>query len=103
MNMNINKMLPYVTYLLVAIGVMAFLVSVITQVIKELPGLKEIPTAVVVIALSGTLPCGPGCPDGVAGTADHLVYDFRMYDCGIYRGPGCHGRLGTCGRDLEEN
>ena len=44
MNMNINEMLPYVTYLLVAIGVMAFLVSVITQVIKELPGLKEIPT-----------------------------------------------------------
>ena len=50
--MNINEMLPYVTYLLVAIGVMAFLVSVITQVIKELPGLKEIHTAVVVIVLS---------------------------------------------------
>ena len=45
MNVNINEMLPYVTYLMVAIGVMAFLVSVITQVIKELPGLKEIPTA----------------------------------------------------------
>ena len=56
MNMNINEMLPYVTYLLVAIGVMAFLVSVITQVIKELPGLKEIPTAAVVIALWPWLP-----------------------------------------------
>ena len=95
--MNINEMLPYVTYLLVAIGVMAFLVSVITQVIKELPGLKEIPSSGCDCVKPVTLPSGSGCPDGVAGTADHLVYDFWMYDCGIYCGPGCHGRLGACG------
>lgn len=48
----LNELLPYVAYVLMAIGVMAFLVSVITQVIKELPGIKEIPTAALVIVLS---------------------------------------------------
>ena len=50
--MNANEMMTYASYLMMAIGVMAFLVSVITQVVKELPGLKAIPTAVVVIVLS---------------------------------------------------
>ena len=50
--MNVNETMTYASYLMMAIGVMAFLVSVITQVIKELPGLKAIPTAVVVIVLS---------------------------------------------------
>ena len=50
--MNVNEMMTYASYLMMTIGVMAFLVSVITQVIKELPGLKAIPTAVVVIVLS---------------------------------------------------
>lgn len=50
--MNVNEMMTYASYLMMAIGVMAFLVSVITQVVKELPGLKAIPTAVVVIVLS---------------------------------------------------
>ena len=36
--MNVNEMMTYATYLLMAIGVMAFLVSAITQVVKELPG-----------------------------------------------------------------
>ena len=49
--MNVNEMMTYASYLMMAIGVMAFLVSVITQVVKELPGLKAIPTAVVVIVL----------------------------------------------------
>ena len=50
--MNVNEMMTYASYLMMAIGVMAFLVSVITQVIKELPGLKAIPTAAGVIVLS---------------------------------------------------
>ena len=50
--MNMNDVLQYAAYVLVAIGVMAFLVSVITQVIKELPCFKPVPTAVVVIVLS---------------------------------------------------
>ena len=50
--MNMNELMQYVTYLVAAIGVMAFVVSVITQVIKEMPGLKNIPTATVVVVLS---------------------------------------------------
>lgn len=50
--MNMNDVLQYAAYLLVAIGVMAFVVSVITQVIKKLPCFKQVPTAVVVIVLS---------------------------------------------------
>lgn len=37
--MNVNVMMQYVTYGLALIGVLAFLVSIIVQVIKELPGL----------------------------------------------------------------
>ena len=40
--MNVNEMLQYVSYLLIAIGVMAFIVSVITQVIKSWPGLDRL-------------------------------------------------------------
>ena len=40
--MNMELLMQYVTYLLMAIGVLAFLTSVITQVIKEMPGLKKI-------------------------------------------------------------
>ena len=50
--MNMNELMQYVTYLVAAIGVMAFVVSVITQVIKEMPGLKNIPPATVVVVLS---------------------------------------------------
>ena len=50
--MNMNDVLQYAAYVLVAIGVMAFLVSAITQVIKEMPCFKPVPTAVVVIVLS---------------------------------------------------
>lgn len=42
--MNVNVMMQYVTYGLALIGVLAFLVSIIVQVIKELPGLNKIPT-----------------------------------------------------------
>ena len=46
-------LMQYITYALMAIGVLAFLVSVITQVIKEMPGLKNIQTnaAALVVAL----------------------------------------------------
>lgn len=51
-NMTINMIMQYASYLLIAIGAMAFLVSAITQLIKELPMIKEIPTAVVVFVLA---------------------------------------------------
>lgn len=50
--MSINELMQYLSYLLMAVGVMAFLVSVITQVVKSWPGLDKLPTAAVVIVLS---------------------------------------------------
>ena len=44
--------IQYVTYALMAVGVLAFLVSMITQVLKELPKVKEIQTSVVALAVS---------------------------------------------------
>ena len=50
--MNMELLMNYVTYALMAIGVLAFLVAVIVQVIKELPWLQRIPTSVVALAVS---------------------------------------------------
>lgn len=45
-------LMQYITYALMAIGVLAFLVSVITQVIKEMPGLKNIQTNAVALVVA---------------------------------------------------
>ena len=50
--MKMEILLQYVTYLLMAIGVLAFLTSVITQVIKEMPGLKNIQTNAVALGIA---------------------------------------------------
>lgn len=47
--MNVEVLMEYVTYALIAIGVLAFLVSAITQVIKEMPALKNIQTNAVAL------------------------------------------------------
>lgn len=50
--MNMEILMQYVTYALMAIGVLAFLVSIITQVIKEMPVLKQVQTNAVALAIS---------------------------------------------------
>lgn len=50
--MNMEVFLQYVTYALIAVGVLAFIVSVITQVIKEMPYLKNIQTNAVAMVVS---------------------------------------------------
>ena len=50
--LNIELLMQFVTYALMAIGVLAFAVSMITQVIKEMPFLKQIPTNVVALVVS---------------------------------------------------
>ena len=50
--MNMEIFMQYVTYALMAVGVMAFIVSVITQVIKELPFFKRFQTNAVVMTVS---------------------------------------------------
>lgn len=50
--MNMELLIQYMTFILAAIGVLAFVVSVIVQVIKELPWLQQIQTSVVVLTVS---------------------------------------------------
>ncbi len=72
--MNGNTMLECVSYLLIAIGVMAFLVSTITQVIKSWPGLSKLPTSAVVIVLSLVL-----CPTAFVAVMDWLKLSITWY------------------------
>lgn len=50
--MNVELLMQYVTYALMAIGILAFFVSVITQVVKEMPCLKNIQTSAVALSVS---------------------------------------------------
>lgn len=50
--MNMELLMQYVTYALIMIGVLAFVVSMIVQVIKEMPYLVQLPTSVVALAAS---------------------------------------------------
>ena len=50
--MNMEILMQYATYALMAIGVLAFMVSVITQVIKEMPGLRNIQTNAVALVVA---------------------------------------------------
>ena len=52
MTMNMELLMQYITYALIAIGALAFLVSIITQVIKEMPGLKNIQTNAVALVIA---------------------------------------------------
>lgn len=50
--MDMELLMQYITYVLIAIGGLAFLTSIITQVIKEMPGLKNIQTNVVALVIA---------------------------------------------------
>ena len=50
--MNMEVLMQYITYALIAIGVLAFLTSIITQVIKEMPALKNIQTNAVALVIA---------------------------------------------------
>ena len=67
--MNVNVMMQYVTYGLALIGVLAFLVSIIVQVIKELPGLNKIPTSIVALVTSLIL-----CPVALAVLCTYYIF-----------------------------
>ena len=53
--MNIETVMQYVTYALILSGILAFLTSLIVQVIKELPGIKNIQTNVVALIVAAIL------------------------------------------------
>lgn len=50
--MNTEIIMQYITYALIVIGILAFFTSAITQVIKEMPGLKNVQTNIVALVIS---------------------------------------------------
>ncbi|WPB40057.1 ribonuclease [[Clostridium] scindens] len=72
--MNMEVFLQYATYALMAIGVLAFLVSIITQAIKEMPGLKKIQTNVVALAVSMII-----CPISVVIVCQYFKIVIAWY------------------------
>ena len=72
--MEESVIMQYLSYLFIAIGVMAFLVSVITQVIKELPVIKNLPTSMVVIVLSLVI-----CPLAMLALLEYLKQPATWY------------------------
>ena len=72
--MNVEVLMEYVTYALIAIGVLAFLVSIITQVIKEMPGLKNIQTNAVALVVSLVL-----CPVSVIIACQYFNIVIEWY------------------------
>ena len=79
--LNVAEVMQYVTYLLAAIGLMAFLVSAVTQVIKSWPGLDKLPTSAVVIVLSLVL-----CPCALVALMEwqnHPITWYELFACMI--------------------
>lgn len=72
--MNVELMMQYITYFLMSIGVLAFLVAVVVQVIKELPGLQRVPTSVVALAVSMIL-----CPLAVVIACQYFKVVITWY------------------------
>lgn len=72
--MNMEVFMQYVTYALTAIGVLAFVVSVITQVIKEMPYLKDIQTNAVAMVISLII-----CPVAVIILCQYLKIVILWY------------------------
>jgi len=72
--MNLNEVMQVISYLLIAVGIMAFIVSVITQVIKSWPGLNKLPTSAVVIVLSLGL-----CPASYTAMMSWLRQPIKWY------------------------
>lgn len=52
MNINMELLMQYISFGLATIGVLAFVVSVVTQTIKELVFFKKIPTNIVAMVTS---------------------------------------------------
>ena len=72
--MNTEILMQYVTYALMAIGVLAFLVSIITQVTKEMPVLKNIQTNAVALVVALIL-----CPTAVIVACQYLKIVIEWY------------------------
>lgn len=74
MTMNVTELMQYLSYALMAIGVLAFVVSMVVQVIKEMPVLKNIQTNAVALAASMIL-----CPVAVIIACQYFKIIITWY------------------------
>lgn len=74
MTMNVTELMQYLSYAMMAIGVLAFVVSMIVQVIKEMPVLKDIQTNAVALAASMIL-----CPAAVIIACQYFKIIITWY------------------------
>ena len=72
--MNVELLMQYATYVMMAIGALAFLVAAIVQVIKELPWLQRIQTSLVAFVVSLVL-----CPLAVVIVCQYLGIAVTLY------------------------
>lgn len=72
--MNTEILMQYVTYLMIAIGVLAFVTSMITQVIKEMPVLSKWPTNAVALVIAMIL-----CPVSVVIACQYFTMVITWY------------------------
>ena len=74
MKINMEILMQLLTYLLIAIGCAAFIVSAITQVIKDMPMLKKIQTNVVALIVSLII-----CPVAVVIACNYFKIVITWY------------------------
>lgn len=72
--MNMENLMQYISYALMAVGVLAFVVSMVVQVIKEMPGLAKIQTNVVALVVSLIL-----CPVAVIVACQYFKIKMIWY------------------------
>lgn len=72
--MNTEMLMQYVTYLLIAVGGLAFVTSMIVQVIKEMPVISKWPTNAVALVIAMIL-----CPVAVVIACQYLAVIITWY------------------------
>ena len=71
---NVTELMQYLSYALMAIGVLAFAVSMIVQVIKEMPGLTNIQTNLIALVVALVL-----CPLAVIIACQYFAVKIVWY------------------------
>lgn len=72
--MNVTTLMQYLSYALMAIGILAFIVSMVVQVVKEMPGLTNIQTNLIALVVSLIL-----CPLAVIIACQYFAVKIVWY------------------------
>ena len=102
--MDINTVMQYVTFGMALLGVLAFMVSIVVQVIKEMPFLAKIPTSAVALITSMVL-----CPVALVVLCTYFkititwYYVFASFYGCFYCLFSINWRMGKDQRDLGQD